>query len=286
MWRYKLLGFLIAGRMAVLNLGVSVSSLGFEKDKQQLHISRMGNFTPAFLESSGLATDDFSNLYSHNDSGGNTLLYKFNSKGVLQDSIELQKTQNKDWEDLALDSYGNWYVGDFGNNLNRRKDLVIYKVSSTTTELIKFSYADQSTYPPTDAKELNFDCEAMFWWNNQLFLFSKNRGSKWVRAYVVPDQPGDYLISPIDSIYLPHMITGADISPTGETFALLGYGMIYTFDWNHENSQLFKSPAKARKFTRGGQSEAIVYTEENRMVISNERGKLFEIKDKRNLHEN
>ena len=42
---------------------------------------------------------------------------------------------------------------------------------------------------------MNFDCDAMIYFENNLYLFSKNRTEPFdgiVKMYKIPDTPGDY----------------------------------------------------------------------------------------------
>ena len=80
--------------------------------------------------------------WTHNDGGGNPELYMLNATGQLFDTLEVKDAINVDWEDLAKDSKGSLYIGDFGNNSNKRENLNIYKRSSLTVEKINFKYSN------------------------------------------------------------------------------------------------------------------------------------------------
>ena len=104
---------------------------------------------------------------SINDSGDEPYLYLLNSKGVIKHKIYVAGAENIDWEDITYD--GKYlYVGDFGNNLNNRRDLALYKIEIDTTiktgyegvdygERLRdtarairynYKYPDQENYPP------------------------------------------------------------------------------------------------------------------------------------------
>lgn len=281
MWKVKIIGILISTNVFFINLGTSVKRLGFEKGNQIYRIEKRGSFNPRITESSGIETHSESQWVFHNDSGGDAALFYFDPKGNILDTLQFNSIRNLDWEDIARDDQGAYYIGEFGNNMNTRKDLKILKYHGSKLEEIRFIFSDQLSFPP-ESIEMNFDLEAMFWANDSLYLFSKNRGNKWVKAYSIPDIPGEYELSPIDSIYLPHAITGADINENKTEFALLTYGMVYTFTWkNLKSAGIFDSPKYARKFARGGQSEAIVYLNETDLLISNEWGKLYQMKTRK-----
>ena len=81
------------------------------------------------LETSGLAPYTNDVWITHNDGGGEPELYFFSqTDGHIVGNLKLNGAENVDWEELAFDQNGHLYVGDFGNNLNRRKELVIYKL--------------------------------------------------------------------------------------------------------------------------------------------------------------
>jgi len=237
--------------------------------------------------------DNTQYLWTHNDGGGKNVLLKIDMKGKSQGVITIPNTSNIDWEDLAKDDKGYIYIGDFGNNNNQRKNLRIYKFKEIQpgpfegvqnfeplrlkVDTISFSYADQKAFPP-QKKFRNYDCEAFFWHRQKLFLFTKNRGNKYVKMYFLPDKPGFYIAELIDSIHINTMITAADISPDGKLVALLGYGKIYLFDVGRIGVQNFEPLSVLHyclKIPRGGQAEALVFINDTDFVFSNERGRLF-----------
>ena len=275
MWWYKIIGLLISVNVGLTNLTTSKKKAGFNHAGRLYKLEKTGHFLPQFQESSGLQYINHQ-VFTHNDSGGTSYLYLVNQSGTITDSIEIKDRINKDWEEITADDNNNIYIGDFGNNLNKRQDLNIIKFNGNSSEIINIRFADQKQFPP-EKENMNFDCEAMFWSDNNLYLFSKNRGSKWVKAYKVPDIPGNYSVSPIDSIRLPHAITAADINSKHTEFVLLGYGMIYLFKWDGNPDHLFDLPYKAKGFVKGGQAEAITYVSSDSLLISNEKGKLFHL---------
>ncbi|UII34943.1 hypothetical protein LVD17_14115 [Fulvivirga ulvae] len=227
-----------------------------------------------FPESSGLETYQDSLLITHNDSGGQSALFVLNLNGNIIDTLYVA-VGNRDWEDITQDDKGNYYIGDFGNNSNRRRNLVIYKYNIVDKQAseIHFSYSDQEQFPP-EKQQMNYDVEAMCWHAGKLHLFTKNRGKKLVNHYILPDQPGEYRVSPEESLYLPNLITGADINRSGNLLALASYGRIYLFKISEDNT-FFKGRYKALRFVRGAQMEGLVFVSDTDFVTSNETGKLF-----------
>ncbi|MBL6444885.1 hypothetical protein JMN32_01100 [Fulvivirga sp. 29W222] len=232
-----------------------------------------------FFESSGLEIYQDSLLLTHNDSGGNEALFVVDFKGRITDTLVIG-AKNRDWEDVTKDDKGNYYIGDFGNNANRRKNLVIYKYNAISQKLseISFRYNDQEKFPP-EKRGMNYDVEAMCWHEGAIHLFSKNRGKKLVNHYIVPDEPGVYEINPKETLYLPNQITGADINKSGNMLVLTSYGRIYLFKISDGNS-FFEGEYKALRFVRGAQMEGVTFISDTDFVTSNETGRLFCFKRK------
>lgn len=167
-------------------------------------------------------------LWLLNDSKNPPELFRFDPvEGKLLET-RLLPVQNIDWEDLAYAPDGSLFIGDFGNNHNRRQNLRIFKYNPLTGHLdsIQFCYPDQREFPPAKKEEWNFNCEAMVYWCGTLHLFSKNvfRGNFYTKHYVLPANPGEHVAELRDSIKLKNrVVTGAALSKDGKTLALTGY---------------------------------------------------------------
>ncbi len=256
-----------------------INDYEISRGSHKIRISRAGKLPAELSECSGMIMDDSVSFWGLNDSGGKAELYRVSLEGALLETIAVPGAANVDWEALTKDAYGNLYIGDFGNNRNRRTNLRIYKYSIENRKLdtIHFSYADQTGFPPP-AKQMNYDAEAFFWHNDSLYIFSKNRGHKNVKIYRLPDQPGIYQTEVADSIYISSMVTDAAISPDQRTFSLLAYGKIFDFSLN--SGVNFSNPVRCIRFGRSGQAESIIYLSPIRRLISNESRKLFLLEQK------
>jgi hypothetical protein len=252
------------------------------------HIRKIGKLPEEINESSAVIVTDTSsssaNFLTLNDHGGRPELYHvFNeNKKWDYDSWNIKGTKNFDWEDLASDDRGNIYIGDFGNNYNSRKQLLIYIINakdSMRTDSISFSYEDQHLFPPAK-EDKNFDCESFFWYDRHLYLFSKNRGSGPVKVYQLPDRPGTHQAKVVATLNIKGMITSADLSPDKRMVVLLSYGRIYFFKFKEGTTPQFQ-PFLCRKFPRGGQSEGICFKNNNDLLITSEGRKIFLMKRKR-----
>lgn len=244
----------------------------FEPTKHK--IKKVGEMPVQVDESSGLAVAGENELWTHNDSGGEPKLYKVNLNGELLDSVTVPGAKNIDWEEITRDKSGNIYIGDMGNNAQRRQDLTIYKYNSVKTEKIEISYADQTAFPPLLPE---YDCEAFFWHKDSLYLFSKSHTKKKfvTRLYVSPATAGKYTLKPMDSFIINSPVTAADISPDGTEFALLTYGKILIFGIT-DGKINFSHPKTCFK-TRRKQTESLTYTDNKVLIFGNEQGKIYRL---------
>lgn len=222
---------------------IAIGLLLVQKANSQLLFPQLiSPLPPQIMESSGLQFNKSSWLWTHNDSGDSATIYAIDLTGNLVKTLHIKNTVNIDFEDIARDTLGNLYVGDFGNNLSDRHNLVIYKLNNPDTvtadsivaPAIYFSYTDQLAYPPSSSQ--SFDCEAMVHFKGDLYLFTKKYGSQYTKLYKLPDSSGTYQAALLDSIYLPGTITGADISPDQTKLILISYGSVYLFDSIQQNN--------------------------------------------------
>lgn len=260
---------------------VSVNSL----NAQTINLTEKAKLPSILNESSGIETSDRNHIWSHNDSGGNHELYEFDSSGILLRTLNIQNSTNHDWEELARDSSGNIYIGDFGNNNNNRSNLAIYKIAnpdsftgtSIASQKISFTYPDQNNFPPINSL-LNFDMEAFFWFEHSLYLFSKNRTVPYdglTKLYRLPENAGTYTATLLDSFYTgtgPYYvtsITSADISPDGKLVALLSGLHVFLFS-NFTGDNFFDGTAQELNFSSLTQKEAIVFISNHEIYLTDE----------------
>jgi hypothetical protein len=195
-------------------------------------------------------------LYAHNDGGSPNHLYELDTTtGAITKTIVLGTKTNIDWEDMTQSST-HIFIGDFGNNLGTRQNLVIYKfpaallnqagttitIPDAQIESIQFSYPDQTSFVSDDSTR--FDCEAMAWRNNALHLFSKNHGGGACYHYRVSDTAGTYTATLLDSLNTQQVeITAADFAANKQlmligyqTFGLANCVLWYVYDFSSADS--------------------------------------------------
>jgi len=224
-------------------------------------------------------------LITHNDKGRSNQLLLLNSEsGKIEQTIDVSNIQNTDWEDLAK-SEEFLFIGDMGNNEGERKNLAIHLVAikdiNKTTSSVKSTGSIDFYYPEQNefdvSKKHNFDCEAILYHNQQIYLFTKNRLDDKTNLYALPAKPGNYAAKLIGSFEVGGRITGADVSADGKKIALVGYNkksdcFLWTFD-GFTGDNFFTGTAK--KYTLGqyaqlGQMEGIAFKDNSSVFISSE----------------
>lgn len=191
----------------------------------------VANLSQLNNETSGLAFYN-DTILTINDSGNDPALHAISSTdGQHLHSWPIANALNLDWEAIAL-SPTTVFLGDVGNNMGNRSTLDIYWLdrslllaSSTTlsAQKLTFKYADQPAVSlPANAH--NYDCEAMFFWQDSLHLLSKNWQNLWTRHYVLPTNWQDTLVvSPRDSFYVNGLVTDATLDTQTNQIFFLGY---------------------------------------------------------------
>ena len=230
------------------------------------------DFPTELNETSGLVKIAPNKFVTHTDSGNEPKLFVFDSSGLVQRRIRVSNATNVDWEDITMDSKGNLYIGDFGNNNNDRKDLRIYAVASPNTftkdstiaGITNFTYPDQKAFPPAVALQ-NYDMEAFFWFNDSLYLFTKNRTNPYngyTKCYQLPAKSGTFVAKLVDSFYtgsggyLNYSITGAAVYPNGNKMMLLGYDKCWMFS-NFNGRNFLKGTVNTLSFPALTQKESV-----------------------------
>lgn len=233
-------------------------------------------------------------IWMLNDSGNQPKLFAVSDEGKILKEIYV-KTKNHDWEDLTADQNGNIYIGDFGNNTNKRKNLRILKVDkkyldkkNAEVEKIEFEYEDQNKFPPKK-KNLFFDAESFFYFKNHLYIFTKSRTKKKygkTSLYKIPAKKGEHtakLIGEFDNgNKTDSWITSADISNDGKKVVLLSQKNILIFtDFKGDN--FLSGKVKEIELTHETQKEGICFKDNTTLLITDEKsggegGNLYQLK--------
>ncbi|WFB35760.1 hypothetical protein P3T73_16535 [Kiritimatiellota bacterium B12222] len=244
--------------------------------------------SPQVTESSGLSkSSKITGLYwTHNDSGGKAELYPLTESGeVFGDAVEVDGAVNFDWEALCVDGEGRIWIGAFGNNFNRRQDLKIYQirepegelpVSVTVEKTLHFSFPDQKAFPPA---EMNFDCEALFFYKGHLYVLTKHRSDTFSKLYRIEDLETEdkQMAIFLGQRDLGEMVTDAAMHPDGKYLMVLTPAGLW----------LFEAPAVGDHFLQEGgrrflfepwvllQIEGITWIDDHHVLFSNEQRDLY-----------
>ena len=248
-------------------------------------LDQMAPLPRSLNECSGMVSYDGKSVWVLEDGGNADKLRKLDTQGQLLASLEVKNGRNEDWEALTKDHKGYLYIGDFGNNSNERKDLVVYRVPDPNTavgdsvlaEKIEFSYPDQHKFPPKKSKR-NFDVEAFFHFGDSLYLITKNRAEPFdgtATVYRIPDVPGAYQAETLARLTLCDdartcIITDAALSPKGDRLVLLSYGKLFVYE-AFSPSRLGQQKGRMIELKTNTQLEAVCFASDTLLYLADER---------------
>lgn len=178
-----------------------------------LDIKTLAVLKSPLIESSGLACID-KKLYTHNDSGNSSTLYKLDTLGSLVQQTTFENITNTDWEAMTHDDRY-VYIGDFGNNMGNRKDLKIYKLpidqradAHARFETLAISYAAQTDFSKRKQQHA-YDLEAMVAIEDKIYLFSKDWSSLQTTIYALDKNSGTHLLHATATLPVRSLVTDA-----------------------------------------------------------------------------
>lgn len=257
-----------------------------ENKNEATVLKQIADLPKELKEISGIA---YSNnlLYTIEDSGNPNEVVVIDTLGKIIKTISVTNIENTDWEDVTFDNKGNLYIGDFGNNDNVRKDLAIHKINHSdlqnnevkTAYKVTFDYPEQTDFPPKK-KDLLFDVEAFFEYDNHFYLFTKNRskgfnGTSYI--YKIPNTSGHHQAKLIKKIktcgdYHNCAITSAAISPDGSKFVLLSHSKVWLFE-DYSQVDITTGRMTELDIKHYSQKEAICFKNNKELLIADERVK-------------
>ena len=274
---------------------MTLSSLGLQA--QEGYAGYTPLFAPEFKSELPEAVHETSGLFfyngrlwTHNDSGGKPVLYGLDTTTfeVVQ-QITLANAKNKDWEDVCTDGE-RVYVGDFGNNKGKRKNLRIYTFplsaipdsgdAKITVDSIRFSFGDQTEFK-YEKQNHDFDCEALFATDDYLYMFSKGWATGTTRLYRLPKKPGTYKAEVVNGFDSQGLITGADFDRESKTLVLVGYVkdiwlpfLYLIYDFDDAGVKLANRRFELHNYL-GTQTEGICFYDKGRCFLSAETSPAF-----------
>ena len=247
-------------------------------------------------EVSGVQTIQNSDLiWMINDGGNPHRLYGVSRKGKIKKEFIIN-AKNEDWEDLTSDDEGNLYIGDFGNNDSKRKDLTILKIKHADlqkdeeidVERIRFYFPEQKKFPPKK-KQRYFDTESFIFFNGYLYLFTRSRVSDnygKTSLYKIPAKEGNHAAQYISSFTFCNLltcsITSAAISNDQKRIVLLSSDTVLLFT-DFKGDDFFSGKVTQLPLDHLSQKEGVCFKNKNTLYITDEKaygtgGKLYEFK--------
>lgn len=263
--------------LIILFFFISISAFSQKK--------RVGELGNKLKEISGLAFLNDSVLIAHNDGGNDAEIYFLNLIGEKFHTVKIENATNKDWEDITVDAKGHIFIADIGNNNNNRKDLCIYKINtsnilekeSVKADKILFNYPDQKEFPPAE-NNLHFDAEALAYYKDSLYIFTKCRAEPFDGksfCYSLPTKPGTYVADKQTEYFLgkggwwKDAVTGVEIK--NDKCYLLTYEHLSIYSFKHRKLEFIQEVGLGKL----SQKEAIAVNLKGQVYIADERNKLL-----------
>lgn len=213
-------------------------------------------------ESSGLAVSrrDPALLWTHNDSGGEPVLFAVDAQGRLRGTLRVAGVQNRDWEDLAafeLDGRAWLLIADVGDNAGNRENCALHVVpepdpaglspEAETTVRVAWSVPVRYLDGPRDVEAVAVDAAAGEVW----LLAKRTRPHGLYRLALRPDPrdrvtPAALPVAQVPNAFFPPappelallptvagrwrpQPTGMDFAPDGSAAAVVSYGDVLIF---------------------------------------------------------
>ena len=148
---------------------------------------------------------------------------------------------------------------------------VSYKVS--------FYYPEQTDFPPKKKGHL-YDCESFFEYNNNFYLFTKNRSKAFdgtTLMYKVPNSAGNHKAMLVGSFktcetYSTCAITSAALSPDAKKMVLLSHNQVWLFE-DFVGDAFLQGKSTSLKLDNYTQKEGLCFKDNKTIYISDEKTK-------------
>lgn len=239
-------------------------------------------------ESSGIVkSQQHPNVFwTHNDSGNRPYIFPITLNGKTawetfdDEGVKIHGAVNKDWEEICYWKE-NIIIADIGNNLNKRRDLLLYLIAEPALDA---SLSDTlSTHPIAwpdqhfeDGEPRNFDCEAVFSDDAAIYFLTKHRGNTLTSLYKLDTlTSGLNVPEKLCQVEIGGMVTAADFDLSKRRLAILTYNAVWVFT-DFDGDDFFSGnvlwlPITAR------QCEAITFIDSDHLLITNEQEDIFQL---------
>jgi hypothetical protein len=251
---------------------------------------------PAIKESSGLvASRSTPGLYwTHNDSGDGPFIYGFDSRGSRKGVWRVAGASARDWEDIAagpgpLRNQNYLYLGDIGDNSERRSEIVVYRVPEPTITAADATSTKSKPRVTESAEAIHLrypdgkhDAETLMVHpvTGSLFIVTKavlsNPSVYEAAGPVNSDKP--VTLNRVGELNVPSLfgglITGGDISPDGRRVALCDYmqGYEIVLPEGAAFNTIWNQPLKPIELGQRKQGESIAYRLDGNALLTTSEG--------------
>ena len=273
----------LAAQLIAVPLGAQVS-WRYEQPAGAPHTAHFAN--RLITESSGVAASRAQPgvLWTFNDSGNDPILFATDTRGRDRATFRVAGATNEDWEAITLGACGRrqcLFIGDIGDNDNRRRDVVIYRVPEPrvsggrrATPATAAATALHIRYPdgPHDAESL------IMTRTGDLLIITKS--GKHPQLYRVPAGAwGTHRTVTADSLGpLPidtdmksfRLVTDAAIAPDGVRVAVRTYREIYFLRLANGHLVPDDPPRACDTFGLQIQGEGVDWLDQHSLVLTSE----------------
>ncbi len=233
----------------------------------------------AVNESSGVAASGLKSgvFFTHNDSGDSPRFFRFDKTGKVDGEYRLEGASAIDWEDMARATLGQasyLYLGDVGDNAEKRESIVVYRTQEPT-EAGKRSITSFETYT-IKYPDKPHNCEALFVTSaGDIWVVTKNPGGI-SKAFVLrkPPKSGSYTFKHVADIKVDtggfggKLVTGGDVSPDGKYVAIRTYSAALEFEVPNKFDDWTKSVPTPIRLPLETQGEAIGYSKDGSSLVT------------------
>ena len=236
-------------------------------------------------EISGIEFDKKQRLWATNDGGGGPFLHQVDTDGQVIRSVKISNAKNLDWEDMTQNDFGHFFIGDFGNNDQKREWLTIYKIENpidikgdtAQAEIIKFNYPAFSEATEKSAQGIH-DLEAFVSFNRSLYLFTKNRTSPFdgqTHIFKIGDHASNFAAQYISSfttctdVKLLCWVTSAALSPDRTKLVLLDSQRLWLFE-NWSDDDFFSGDVSHIDLGIVTQKESVTFYDNQTVIFTDE----------------
>ncbi len=189
---------------------------------------------PRLTESSGVVASrrDTNVFWTHSDGGGRKqVLYAMTRSGAPLAEFPVTGALLHDWEDIATDGKGHLYIGDLGNNDNRRAQLAVHRIDEPdlATNRAGFAVINRSWF--LDFPKARFDCESLFILRDHGYVISKvfDDARAELYSFALTNAAAAQQLEFVTRLKIDSPVTSAAISPDGALLGVVAKNGAYVF---------------------------------------------------------